>query len=641
MRLSAIFAIAACFLTAAFLCFVAAGFSVGIIEENARNSVRDTLDENGLIWSEVDASGLQVFLAGTAPSEAMRFKALSIAGTVVDAARVIDQMDVADSQNLAPPEFSIEILRNDTGLSLIGLIPASTDRDALLADMTRAASGSEVIDLMEAADYPTPQTWDASLDFALNALRKLPQTKISVEAGRVEIKAMAESAAHKKELEAELIRKTPDGVRLGLLIAAPRPVVTPFTLRFLIQDGQARFDACTADSEAARRKILAAAEKAGLRHQADCVIGLGVPSPQWSAAAEQAIAALAQLGGGSITFSDADITLLADQGTDQSRFDHIVGALENSLPEVFALHAILPPPPDAAKPVTPEVVATLSPEGLVQIRGRVGSEMTRDSISSFAKARFSSDSVHNTARIAEGLPADWPKRVLAGLETLSYLSNGAVTITPDMINVSGNTGQKDAKATIARFLSDKLDDSDRYAIDVTYFEALDPVASIPTPDECEAMLAELQSERKIGFEPSSTTIDDVSAEIIDDIAEALKQCGEIRIEIGGHTDDQGRETMNQQLSQARARAVLNALRERRVLTSSISAKGYGESAPIADNDTAEGRETNRRIEFKLIRPEPIKERKTGLERLEEEQLAPSETTAPEQTEEVETPDEQN
>ena len=64
-----------------------------------------------------------------------------------------------------------------------------------------------------------------------------------------------------------------------------------------------------------------------------------------------------------------------------------------------------------------------------------------------------------------------------------------------------------------------------------------------------------------------------------------------------------RTTMNQQLSQARADAVLNAIMARRVLTSNLSAKGYGESRPIADNKTEEGREANRRIEFRLVEPE--------------------------------------
>ncbi|WP_299847064.1 OmpA family protein [uncultured Roseovarius sp.] len=640
MRLSAIFAITASFVVAAALCLVAAGFSVKVIEESARNTVRDTLDANDLVWSEVDANGLQVFLGGTAPTEALRFKALSIAGTVVDAARVIDQMDVADSADIAPPAFSVEILRNDSGISLIGLIPAATDREGLLSDIVDAADGSEVTDLLEAADYPPPDTWDNALDYAVRALSDLPRSKISVAANRVEITAMVDTAAQKNKIETNLSRKIPDDIRLALDISSPRPVITPFTLRFLILDGQARFDACSADTEVARNAILSAAMKSGLRYEADCTIGLGVPSPQWGKAAAQSIAALGQLGGGSVTFSDADITLVAAQGIAENRFDDVIGALETSLPDVFALHAVLPPPPDEAVQITPEFVATLSPEGLVQIRGRVGNEMTRDTVNSFAKARFTSDSVHNTARIAGGLPQDWPTRILTGLEALSYLSNGAVTVTPDMVEVSGNTGQKGAKTMIAQFLSDKLGDAEEFSIDVTYSKALDPVASIPTPDECEALIATVLSERKINFEPGSATIDESGASIMDDIAEILKKCGELRMEIGGHTDSQGREIMNQQLSQSRARSVLSALRDRRVLTSALTAKGYGESVPIADNDTEEGREANRRIEFKLIRPEPIKERKTGLESLEEEALDTVDPDAADQNQE-DTPDEQN
>ncbi len=75
------------------------------------------------------------------------------------------------------------------------------------------------------------------------------------------------------------------------------------------------------------------------------------------------------------------------------------------------------------------------------------------------------------------------------------------------------------------------------------------------------------------------------------------------MEIGGHTDSQGRETMNLALSQARADAVLEALMARRLLAASLAAKGYGEAVPIADNATEAGRDANRRIEFTLLLPE--------------------------------------
>lgn len=617
MRLSSAFTIAGTFAGAALLAVFAAGFAVSAIEDSSRRAVRDTLDRAGLVWADVDSDGLQLFLAGTAPSEATRFKALSLAGTVVDAARVIDQMLVQDAADIAPPRFAIEILRNDSGISLIGLVPAATDRGKLLADIASATNEAPVADLLDTADYPYPETWPAALRYAVRSLGKLPRTKISVSAERVEITAMVDNPEAQRKIEAELARSAPDDVRLALTISAPRPVITPFTLRFVIDEAGARFDACSADTDEARERILRAAGKAGVQARADCVVGMGVPSPQWARAAELAIAALAELGGGSVTLSDADVALLAPEGTPQNRFDDVAGKLEADLPEVFALTATLPPPPDAAEPAAPEFVATLSPEGQVLIRGRVGSETSRETVRSFAKARFSSDAVHLTARVADGLPRDWSIRVLTALEALSHLSNGVVTVTPDTLGVQGNTGRKSASAEIAQFLSDKLGGAEKYTIDVTYKKALDPVAGLPTPEECEAQIAEVQSSRKINFEPGSATIDPQGATIMDDIADILKQCGEIPMVIGGHTDSQGREEMNEQLSLDRARAVLDELRMRRVLTSSIDAKGFGESTPIADNETEEGRETNRRIEFRLIRPEPVPDEQTALESLEE------------------------
>lgn len=617
MRLSSIFTIAGTFALAALLSWVAAGFAVTAIEDNSRRSVRGALDLEGMTWAEVDADGLQVFLAGTAPSEAMRFNALRVAGGIVAAERVLDQMQVEDSADIAPPRFSVEILRNDSGLSLIGLVPASMDSAAFLKQVTGAAGNAEVTDLLDRADYPMPEGWEAALDYAVRALGQLNRAKISVDAGRVAVKTMTDSPEEKIALEQALRRRVPPDIEIVLDISAPRPVITPFTLRFLIEDGVPRFDACSADTDAARAVLLGAAAEAGLE-DAECVIGLGVPTPQWGKAGRLAIDALARLGGGSVTFADADISLIAAEGTAQDHFDDVVGELDSALPEVFALTAVLPPPPDDSAPVTPEFVATLSPEGLVQLRGRLGSDRLRETVDSFAKARFTTESVYTKARVVEGLPADWPVRVLTGLETLSYLSNGAVTVTPDTLRVSGKTGHQDAKARIAGLLAEKLGEGEQFEIDVTYQEELDPVASIPTPEECIGMIAEVQVGRKLTFEPGSTSIGGEANAIMDDIAEILDKCGEIRIEIAGHTDSQGRESMNQQLSQARANAVLDALRDRRVLTSSYTAVGYGESKPIADNDTDEGREANRRIEFKLIRPERVEETETGLESQEQE-----------------------
>ena len=129
-------------------------------------------------------------------------------------------------------------------------------------------------------------------------------------------------------------------------------------------------------------------------------------------------------------------------------------------------------------------------------------------------------------------------------------------------------------------------------------------------------MAAVQAAAKISFEPGSATIAADAYDTMDKIAAILNRCGEIRLEIQGHTDSQGREGMNQQLSQARAQSVLNELRARRVLTGTYVATGYGETQPIADNATEQGREDNRRIAFHLIRPNLTDQPETTLESIE-------------------------
>lgn len=624
MRVSSILILAGTFASAALLSLIAARFAVTLVEETSEYSVRQSLDTKSLTWAEVYADGLQVVLTGTAPSEASRFLAISTAGTVVDAARVIDEMDVEALAALAAPRFSIEILRNEDEVSLIGLIPTGADRADLLQRLSRISNDDEIADLLESADYDIPDGWDNAVDFGLEALEALPRSKISIDALRVTITAMAESEERKLKVEARLKREVPSGLRVSFDISSPRPVITPFTLRFLQDEAGPRFDTCSAHTEEGRSKIVGAARKAGIEGDLDCRIGLGVPSPNWADAAALSIAAIAELKGGSVTFSDADVTLISPPGTDQREFDRIVGALENSLPDVFALHAVLTPDPSDPSQGPAEFVATLSPEGLVQLNGRLNDEIVAQTAESFAIARFGSATVSNRARTDEALPGDWPLRVLSGLEALSLLSNGSARVTAEDITVTGNTGSKSARSDISKLLSDKLGEGSRFSVEVTYLEKLDPVASMLTPDECEAKIAEILKVRKITFEPGSDTVDATSLGTLDEISEVLGNCTELRMEIAGHTDSQGRETMNEALSKSRALAVLNALRDRRVATSSFTAEGYGETKPIASNDTEEGREANRRIEITLVRPEPIAETETTLE--SEEQTGASDTT---------------
>ena len=564
MRLSYILTSLLSFGCAAGLSLVAANFAALEIEESTETAIRRTLDSTDHGWAEVASNGLRVTLSGTAPDEAARFTAISEVGRVVEASRIIDQMQIAPSGGLAAPAFSAEILRNEAGVTIVGLLPGGQEHTPLIDDLASVAGDQGFANLIEYANYAVPRGWEDAMGFAVIALRDLPRAKISVEAGQVSITSITDSVAAKEALTEKLTRAAPPGLRLALDIAAPRPVITPFTLRFVLDDDGGRFDACSAESEASRNRILAAAAKAGLPGDAPCVIGMGVPSPNWAEAAELSLAALGELGAGSVTIANADITLAAVQGTDAARFEQLAGELDAALPEVFALHAILPAPELAEDSVTPEFTVTYSPEGLVQLRGRLSDAQLRQMVDSYARARFGSSNVHTAARVvSDPLPVDWPVRVLAGLEALSRLENGYVGVTPDLVTLRGLSHDEEAAAKIAGLLSDKLGEAQTYDLNITYREPPEPEDKIPEPEECEAEIAAIQEADKIAFEPGSATIAASSAGTMDRIAEIMLTCGPIRMEIQGHTDSQGRESMNQQLSQARAQSVLNELRARR------------------------------------------------------------------------------
>ena len=600
-----LFAALVLLLSAAALAVFAASFAVDTVERTTRDQVAGALGGD-YRWAQTRVDGLQVVMTGTAPDEAARFAAISSVGGAIDAARIVDRIEVTPATAIAPPPFSVEILRNADGISLIGLVPAATDRAGILDRLGRITEGP-VTDLMETGDYPTPAAWDPALEFALTALAEVPRSKVSVTAARVAVTGIVDSARTKRKVEGDLARALPEGVRLALDIRAPRPVIAPFTLRFVRDpDGSARFDACAADTVEAERAILAAAGKAGLRGKVPCTIGLGAPSAEWGRAVSEAILAFGRIGAGKLTVTDGDVSLVAPAGVDGRLFDREVGELGRALPGGFSLTAVQTPAPEPEGGATPEAhegpaefVATLDQDGKVDLRGRLPDERAQEAVESYAHGHFGVDRTYAATRVADELPRGWGLRAMAALDALSWLAEGKVVVKPDLLTVTGDTGHPDAQAEIAGMLGERLGDGANFEIDVRYLETLDPDSGKPTAEECVARLSTVQSVRKVTFEPGSSTIDKDGAQIVAQLADILRDCPTVPMEIAGHTDSQGRETMNLELSQARADAVLNALMARRVLTANLVAKGYGETRPIADNGTEAGREANRRIEFTL------------------------------------------
>jgi OOP family OmpA-OmpF porin len=105
----------------------------------------------------------------------------------------------------------------------------------------------------------------------------------------------------------------------------------------------------------------------------------------------------------------------------------------------------------------------------------------------------------------------------------------------------------------------------------------------------------------VNFQSGSDLLLAGAENLIRDIAATLKANDYLQIEVAGHTDSQGSEISNQGLSDRRAKTVYDYLVMYGVDEDRLSFRGYGESQPIADNATADGRATNRRVELRVIR----------------------------------------
>lgn len=116
-----------------------------------------------------------------------------------------------------------------------------------------------------------------------------------------------------------------------------------------------------------------------------------------------------------------------------------------------------------------------------------------------------------------------------------------------------------------------------------------------------AILKELNETGKailyINFDSGKSTIKKESMPIIEQIIEMMKQAKDIKISVEGHTDADGTNESNQKLSEARAKAVVDAIVKGGIDVSRLSSAGYGEEKPIADNSTADGKAKNRRVEL--------------------------------------------
>lgn len=311
----------------------------------------------------------------------------------------------------------------------------------------------------------------------------------------------------------------------------------------------------------------------------------GAP-PRFEAAAQLLVEQLARLSAGKVAISD-DAVSLQGMARDLGGREAIAAALKN-LPEGFSVtENAVQAPPYVFQANKDPVASTLT------LSGYVPDSNSHAAIVAAAKRKFFTEQVVDNLKASIGSPGGFAQGVVEALGALSRLSTGALTISDQDVKLAGDAFYDAAPDQIRAELRADLPQGWRATADIS----TKPPASSVDATVCQQLFAELLAKAKIRFDSGRATIDRDSSGLLDRMIETALRCPTAKIEVGGHTDTDGDADANMALSQRRAQAVVDYMEKAAVPPDRLTAVGYGETEPVASNDTDDGKAQNRRIEF--------------------------------------------
>ncbi|MET3925800.1 OmpA family protein [Devosia sp. 2618] len=482
-----------------------------------------------------------------------------------------------------------------------------------------------------------PERYRSGVDFGLAALALMGEGRISLHGNILTIAGTARTGADYDALLKIVAAEAPQGVTL-----APSEIAGPRVESYQWSASKAATGAIALAGfvpDAASEATLLAA--AGASATKNLVFASGAPN-NFVASAALGLDLLQRLHDGRVVFDSSGWTIT---GTPNSAIDkaaleadfatrHLAAAgwsMAVAQPMATAVVAATPGPevpatpviePEAAAPV-PEVAeapvapstepptiqpvvidpdyafsASRSVDGSTIMSGQVPSDAALSTLGAIGNGDTAAVS------IAEGAPDSFVSSAETGLRALLKLETGQLNFSQGNWSLSGTTPNEATKTEITVALEANAG-AVKWSTDISLPVATLAAVAPPTAETslaspvdiaaCSEPLAEFSARNAILFQSGAAIIAAGSQAALDELATDLSACPDAVVHIEGHTDSDGDETLNLALSVARAEAVVDALVERGVTPARLYAVGYGESTPIADNGTAQGKQLNRRI----------------------------------------------
>ena len=307
---------------------------------------------------------------------------------------------------------------------------------------------------------------------------------------------------------------------------------------------------------------------------------------RFDAAALLLIEQLGRLKDGKVSISDASVSL-SGMARELGGREAIAGALRG-LPEGFSIaENAVKAPPYVFQANKDPVANTLT------LGGYVPDDKAHAELVAAAKRKFLNEKVVDNLKASVGAPQGFQNAATAALGALSRLSTGSLTLSDREVKIAGDAFYDIAAEQVRGGLTMDLPQGWRTQADIS---TKPPSAAVDT-SVCQQLFSDLLALGRIRFETGKANIDRDSYGLLDRLVETALRCPSASVEVSGHTDSDGDEAANMALSERRAQAVVDYLMRAGLPGERLKAIGYGETKPVASNDTEEGKAQNRRIEF--------------------------------------------
>jgi len=503
--------------------------------------------------------------------------------------------------NLGPVELSApradpfvwSVSYDGKAISFDGFVPNEVVHETLLAAAKATLGGAPVVDRTQIASGE-PEGFAEAASFAITTLGRLDGGGVTLDGLNLDISGMARSVDDYEDLLASLGGGLPGGAKVVANEIKPA-AVSPYGWSGRRDQNGVELTGYVPNLDG---RAAVAAEAAKLFPGVTVVnrirVASGEPKMDWVGGVKFAMGELAMLSSGKVELGDRTFSVEGEAATPEA-FAGLLDLNGKTLPASLELASADVRPPR----VSPyRFVADLA-SAKVHLTGYAPSQKVREDILDAAQRKFGKVEIVDDLVYASGEPDGFVDAVSAALQAVARLGAGHAEIADADVKISGSAWYPSAAEELVSATEEALPKGFKATMNVVTRQDGQPVA----PVRCRDLLQDVLQRGRIEFVASKSDITGDSFGLLDRVAATIARCPEAKIEVAAHTDSAGSTARNRDLTQSRAEAIVDYLVDAGVKRERLTAVGYGESKPVADNGSADGKAANRRVEFTVELPE--------------------------------------